>query len=259
MVEQESSPFTDVFLPRGAVQRESGDRVTVKMALKWIIVALGVFLIAAQSSAEETSILKTQKDMESYAIGVDLARNFKRQGIGIDLDIVIRGMKDVMAGNKLLLNEEVLKTSLNVYTAQLLQEKAAARVIAGQDNKKSGETFLAENKTKEGVVSLPSGLQYKILKAGDGKKPTEADTVECRYRGTLINGTEFDSSDRSGQPATLKVSEVISGWREALKLMPVGSRWQLFIPPQLAYGQRGSGRVGPYETIVYEIELVGIK
>jgi FKBP-type peptidyl-prolyl cis-trans isomerase len=107
-------------------------------------------------------------------------------------------------------------------------------------------------------VTLPSGLQYKILKEGSGKKPTEADTIECRYRGTRIDGSEFDNSQSSGQPATLRVSEVISAWREAFKLMPVGSRWQLFIPPELAYGHLGSGRIGPYETIIYEIELVNV-
>ena len=131
--------------------------------------------------------------------------------------------------------------------------------MAAQDNKKKGEGFLAGNKTKEGVVALPGGLQYKVLKAGGGRKPTEADTVTCRYKGTLIDGTEFDSSGSSGQPATLKVSEVIPGWREALKLMPVGSEWQLFIPSQLAYGQQGSGRIGPNETLIFDVELVGIK
>ncbi|MGZ6346164.1 MAG: FKBP-type peptidyl-prolyl cis-trans isomerase N-terminal domain-containing protein [Anaerolineales bacterium] len=208
--------------------------------------------------AEQKPLLKTQKDMESYAIGVEVARNFKRQGIDFDLDVVIRGMKDVVAGNKLLLTDYDLQTTLNMITSRQRQKKAQTRLTAGEDNKKKGQAFLAENKTNEGVVTLPSGLQYKILKAGSGKKPTEADTVKCRYRGTLINGTEFGSSSGSGQPATLKVSEVIPGWREALKLMPVGSKWQLFIPSQLAYGQRGSGLIGPYETIILEIELVDV-
>jgi FKBP-type peptidyl-prolyl cis-trans isomerase FklB len=188
-----------------------------------------------------------------------MARNWKRQGIDFDLDIVMRGMKDALAGNKILLTEEDLLTTLNMFASELRRKKAEARLIAQQDNKKKGEAFLAENKTKADVVTLPSGLQYKILKAGEGKKPTEADTVECRYRGTHIDGTEFENSESSGQPATFKVSKVIPGWREALKLMPVGSKWQLFIPSQLAYGQRGSGRIGPYETIIFEIELVAIE
>jgi FKBP-type peptidyl-prolyl cis-trans isomerase FklB len=144
--------------------------------------------------------------------------------------------------------------------AELKYKRGQNLLIAQLDNKKNGEKFLAENKTKEGVVELPSGLQYKILKAGDGRKPADADTVECRYRGIHIDGTEFDNSELSGQPTTLKkVSEVLPGWREALKLMSVGSKWQLFIPSQLAYGQRPAGRIGPYETIIYEIELVDIK
>ena len=129
-----------------------------------------------------------------------------------------------------------------------------------EENKKIGDAFLEENKKKEGVVALPSGLQYKILKAGDGRKPTDADMIECNYRGVLINGTEFDSSYRTGKPATLKVMGLIPGWTEALKLMPVGSKWQLFIPPQLAYGERGAGRyIGPNATLIFELELIAVK
>ena len=230
--------------------------MTLTLILKWIIF-LAVGLVAAQASAEETLILKTQKDRQSYALGVEVERNFKRQGFDLDLDLVIRGMKDALAGDKLLLTDEDIKTTLTTFAAQSRWKKAANRLMEGQENKKKGEAFLAENKAKADVVTLPSGLQYKILKAGEGRKPTEADTVECRYRGTHIDGTEFDNSGAS--PGTFKVSEVIPGWREALKLMSVGSKWQLFIPPQLAYGQRGSGRIGPYETIIYEIELVDIK
>lgn len=228
--------------------------------VKWMAV-LAVALLAAQAIAEEPLVLKTQKDRESYAIGVEMARNFKRQGIEVDLDIVMRGMKDVLAGDKLLLTDNDLLTTMNMFASELRRKKASARLTAALDNKKEGEEFLAANKTKEGVVTLPSGLQYKILKAGDGKKPTEADTVECQYRGTLIDGTEFDSTYRTGQPIAFKLSDIylISGLREALKLMPVGSKWQLFIPHQLAYGQRGKGRIGPNETLIYELELVAIK
>ena len=128
------------------------------------------------------------------------------------------------------------------------------------NNQKEGVAFMDENKTKEGVVTLSSGLQYKILKASSGKKPVETDTVECHYRGTLINGTEFDSSYRRGEPAAFPVSGVIPGWTEALKLMPVGSKWQLFIPPQLAYGAQGAGRdIGPDATLIFEVELLAIK
>jgi FKBP-type peptidyl-prolyl cis-trans isomerase FklB len=132
--------------------------------------------------------------------------------------------------------------------------------IAGDANKKEGDAFLAANKTKEGVVTLPSGLQYKILQEGTGPKPTASDTVVCNYRGTLLNGTEFDSSYKRGQPATFAVGQVIHGWTEALQLMTVGSKWQLFIPPDLAYGPRGAGNdIGPNATLVFEVELVSIQ
>ena len=169
-------------------------------------------------------------------------------------------MKDAAAGGQLLLAEEELLATMNLFGAQMIAVRGRERALAGLDNRKEGEEFLAANKTKEGVVALPSGLQYKVLKTGDGKKPTAADTVECHYRGTLINGTEFDSSYRRGQAASFSVAGVISGWTEALKLMPVGSKWQLFIPPQLAYGAQGAGRdIGPDTTLIFEVELLAIK
>jgi FKBP-type peptidyl-prolyl cis-trans isomerase FklB len=134
------------------------------------------------------------------------------------------------------------------------------RQYLAEKNMKEGETFLAENKTREGVVALESGLQYKILKSGDGEKPAAGDTVVCNYRGTLINGTEFDSSYKRGKPATFAVNRVIKGWTEALQLMPVGSKWQLFIPPNLAYGARGAGNlIGPNATLIFEVELIAIE
>jgi len=235
--------------------------MTLKMILKWMAV-LAVGLLAAQAIAEQTPVLKTQKEMESYAMGVEVARNFKRQGIEVDLDLVMRGMKDAMTGDKLLLSDRDLLTTMNIFASELRKKQGKARLTAALDNKKEGDALLAENRTKEGVVTLPSGLQYKILKAGGGKKPSDADTVECQYRGTLIDGTEFDSTNRSGQPAAFKLSDtnLIPGLREALKLMPVGSKWQLFIPHQLAYGARGSGRViGPNATLIFEVELLAIK
>jgi FKBP-type peptidyl-prolyl cis-trans isomerase len=228
--------------------------MTLNLILKWTVF-LAVGLVATHVSAEQT--LKTQKDMESYAMGVEMVRTWKRQGVDLNMDIVLKGMKDTAAGNKLLLTEEGLQTSLNMFVSELRRKKAGERLLAQQDNKKKGDEFLAENKTKEGVMTLPSGLQYKILKSGDGRKPTEADTVEIRYRGTHIDGTEFENSGATSK--VFKVSDVIPGWREALKLMPLGSKWQVFTPPQLAYGQRGAGHIGPYETVIFEIELVDIK
>ena len=229
------------------------------MKLKWMAVA-GIVFLAAQVSAQEAPALKTQKETMSYAIGVDVARNFQRLGLDLDLDALIKAMRDVYSGEKLLMSEEDLRTAKSVYQVELREKQVVAVRRAAEENKIAGIAFLAENKGKEGVVTLPSGLQYKVLKAGDGKMPKASDTVECHYRGTLLDGTEFDSSYSKGQPAKLTISAIIAGWREALKLMPVGSKWQLFVPPQLAYGERGNGRgVGPNETLVYEMELLAIK
>jgi FKBP-type peptidyl-prolyl cis-trans isomerase FklB len=171
----------------------------------------------------------------------------------------MKGMQDAHSGGKLLLSDEDIRIGIEKYQVAVKQKRSKMMIKAAEDNRKEGEAYLAENKKKDGVVTLPSGLQYKILKAGDGKKPTDADTVECNYRGTFINGTEFDSSSRTGKPATFKVTGVIPGWTEALKLMPVGSKWQLFVPYQLAYGSRGSGRIGPNATLIFEVELLAIK
>jgi FKBP-type peptidyl-prolyl cis-trans isomerase len=215
---------------------------------------------AAVGTPSTSFALKTDKDKISYSYGVETARNFRRQGMDIDPDVLLKGMKDVMAGDKLLLSDEELLNFMNQYAGRVRQNQGRAKLIAAQDNKKEGDEFLAANKTKEGVVTLPSGLQYKILKAGDGRKPTEADTVECQYRGTLINGTEF--YDTKGQAATFNLSDgsIILGLREAIKLMPVGSKWQLFVPPQLAYSSKGAGQyIGPNATLIFEVELLAIE
>ncbi|MCX5847539.1 MAG: FKBP-type peptidyl-prolyl cis-trans isomerase [Deltaproteobacteria bacterium] len=232
--------------------------MTFKMTLKWMAF-LVVVLMTAQVCAEEPQVLKTQKDKVNYGIGVSVVRNFKQQGFEIDLDAVVKGMKDAHSGVKLLMTDAEIHKTMASFQKELRLKQRQTKIIAAADNKKEGDAFLAENKKKVGVVTLPSGLQYIVLKAGDGKKPTDADTVECHYRGTLIDGTEFDSSDRSKQPATFTVTGVIPGWREALKLMPMGSKWQLFIPPQLAYGERGSGSIGPNATLIFELELLAVK
>ena len=233
--------------------------MTLKITLK-LMAVLGILLLAAQVCAAEPPALKTQKDKVSYGIGVDVARNFTRLGIEFDLDILIKGLRDGLSGEKLLMSETDLRATMNAYQSELKGRMLQAMKVAAEDNKKKGDAFLAENQKKEGVVTLPGGLQYKILKAGEGKKPTEADSVEVLYRGTLINGTEFDSSYRTGQPSTFKVSEGIPGWREGLKLMPVGSKWQLFISPQLAYAEQGVGPdIGTNATLIFEVELLAIK
>ncbi len=228
------------------------------MKLNWLVV-LGVGLMATQVSAQETAVFKTPKEKESYGLGVMVARNIKRQGIEPDLDLLVKGMRDTLSGQKLLLSEDDLRTSMKAFQDELAQKQAAAAKVVAEANKKAGAAFLAENQKKEGVVTLPSGLQYKILKAGEGKKPTDDDTVECQFRATLIDGTEFDSSQRAGKPVTFALKGAVAGWKEALKLMPEGSKWQIFVPPQLAYGERSVGGIGPNSTLIFEVELVSIR
>jgi FKBP-type peptidyl-prolyl cis-trans isomerase len=170
-------------------------------------------------------------------------------------------MKDALSGNKTLLTEEEARSALMQLQSEMQAKMQAKQAAEGEANKKEGDAFLAANKTKEGVVTLPSGLQYKILTPGSGPKPTPTDSVVCNYKGTLINGTEFDSSYKRGEPATFPVTGVIKGWTEALQLMPVGSKWQLFVPADLGYGPRGTpgGPIGPNSTLIFEVELMSIK
>jgi FKBP-type peptidyl-prolyl cis-trans isomerase FklB len=229
------------------------------MKLKWVAV-VGVALCAAQVSAQEAAVLKTQKDKVSYAIGMDLANQFRKLSVDVDPDMLSRGLKDILSNSKTLLSQEEALAVLTELQAAAKKKMEEARQATMEDNKKAGAAFLAENQKKEGVVTLASGLQYKILQQGSGPKPTIEDTVKCQYRGTLIDGTEFDSSYKRGQPAVFPVKGVIPGWTEALQLMPEGSKWQLFIPAQLAYGERGAGGViGPDSTLIFEVELVSVK
>ena len=228
------------------------------MTRKWQgLAVLGMVLLTAQC-AQEPSDLKTEQDKVNYGIGVSVAKNFKQQGVEVDVNLMIKGMKDELSGKKLLMSEDELRKTMIAFQNELRRKQMQEKKLATIDNKKEGDAFLAENQKKEGVVTTPGGVQYKILKAAEGKKPTADDTVEVKYRGTLINGKEFDSS--GAQTRTFKVAEVIPGWREALQLMPVGSKWQLVVPPELAYGERGMGQaIMPNTTLIFEIDLVGIK
>jgi FKBP-type peptidyl-prolyl cis-trans isomerase len=228
------------------------------MKAKWILF-LGLGLLAIPAGAQDSTAPATQKDKVSYGIGVQVAKTLKGQGIDVNPDVLVKGLRDALSGQKLLMSDDELNTTMSALQQEMNQKQMQARAKAADDNKKASDAFLADNGKKEGVVTLPSGLQYKILKPAEGKKPTDADTVSCNYRGTLIDGTEFDKSE-AGQPATFEVGMVIPGFKEALKLMPVGSRWQFYIPPNLAYGERGAGNViGPNTTLVFEVELLSIK
>jgi FKBP-type peptidyl-prolyl cis-trans isomerase FklB len=198
--------------------------------------------------------LKTDKEKFSYAVGLNVGETLHKQSIPVDTTILLRGLRDALAGGKTALTDQEAHAAI-----ANMQNEIHAKMSAA--DKKEGDAFLAANKAKSGVTTLPSGLQYKIETQGTGPKPTANDTVLCNYRGTLINGTEFDSSYKRGQPASFPVSGVIKGWTEALQLMPVGSKWQLFIPSDLAYGEQGQPRagIGPDSTLIFEVELISIQ
>ena len=219
---------------------------------------------ATTAKSATPAALTTRTQKFSYALGMSMGAqiggNLKRQSVDVDWNIVAEGLKDEAAGGKIRLTQEEAQAVLGEVQAEVAKQRQEKMEQAAAANKTEGEAFLAANKSKEGVVALPSGLQYKILTAGTGQKPMATDTVVCNYRGTLINGTEFDSSYKRGQPATFALNQVIKGWTEALQLMPVGSKWQLYIPSNLGYGEQGGpgGAIGPSVTLIFDVELLSI-
>ena len=227
---------------------------------KMIAFALMLSLIGVSGLAQKKGTPKTQKDKISYSIGVNIGRNMKMQGLDIDQDFVAQGLKDALGKGTTAMSDTEMEATLSMFQQQMNTKMQAKQKIEGGKNKTEGEAFLAANKKKDGVVTLPSGLQYKVIKMGTGPKPTSLQTVTCNYRGTLINGNEFDSSTIYGKPAEFPVGGVIKGWTEALQLMPVGSKWELYIPSNLAYGENGAGQmIGPNATLIFEIELLFVK
>jgi FKBP-type peptidyl-prolyl cis-trans isomerase len=203
--------------------------------------------------------LKTEKERLSYSIGSSIGTNLRKESPNIDMNLLIQGLKTSVAGETTVLSEKEIRQVMADYQTKLRQQSMATRQKATLDNKKAGEAFLAEYQAKPGVLATPSGVLYKVIKPGTGNKPTDADQVEVVYRGTLTNGKEFDATE-PGRPATLRVGSLITGWKQALAMMPVGSKWQIVVPPQLAYAERGVGNdIGPNEVLVFEVELVAIK
>lgn len=215
-------------------------------------------------TAAPATLLKTERDKRSYAVGLNIgkkvASELKAGEVDVDSGLVARGIRDSMTAGKPLLTDAEAQAQLKSLETELRAKAQAEYEAMSASNKKAGDEFLAANKSKEGVTTLPSGLQYKIIKEGSGPKPAATDSVSCNYRGTLVDGKEFDSSEKhGGQPVSFTVNQVIKGWSEALQLMPVGSKWQLFVPSDLAYGGRGMGQeIGPNSTLVFEVELVSI-
>src|SRR4030042_2548837 len=235
-------------------------RKEIEMKYVLIITILSIGFLFSICSAGEKVELKEQKDKESYSLGYQFGQSLKSQGVDINLDIYASGIKDAFGGKEPQMSQEEIRATImelqkRVVTAQQkeLKEKAAK-------NLEEGKKFLVENQNKEGVKTLPSGLQYKVLTEGSGKIPKLEDRVTVNYKGTLIDGTEFDSSYKRGQPATFQVKGIIKGWTEALQLMKEGSKWQFFISPDLAYGERGAGgQIPPNSTLIFEVELISVK
>lgn len=223
------------------------------------IVIVGMMLSASVAFAAETMELKTPKDKASYAIGMDMANSLKKNEIDVDPVILGQAFKDLLGGQKTLMTDEEARSTLTALQQEMQSKRQEKMKAQGETNKKAGAAFLAENKNKEGVKTLPSGLQYKVITEGKGKTPKADDTVTVQYKGTLIDGTEFDSSYKRGQAATFPVNGVIKGWTEALQLMKEGDKWMLYIPADLAYGENGPGPIGSNATLIFEVELESIK
>ncbi|MDF1757924.1 MAG: FKBP-type peptidyl-prolyl cis-trans isomerase [Legionellaceae bacterium] len=221
--------------------------------------AAALVLGVAMSSTYAAEALDTDLQKLSYSIGVDLGNNIKKQGIDLDIKSMAQGIEDSMMGKPLKMTESQMKDSLVKFQKELMDKRTKQFENAAEDNKAKGAAFLKENKDKSGVVALASGLQYKIVKNATGAKPKKEDTVTVEYTGRLINGEVFDSTEKSGKPATFRLDQVIPGWTEALQLMPVGSTWEIYVPSSLAYGSRNvGGLIGPNETLIFSVHLISI-
>ena len=225
------------------------------MRYRFLLVLSGMLFCSTLFSAEEA--LTTLEQKFSYGLGFQIASDLKQKNIKVETDVFLQGIKDVLTDAPLKISTDEIRATFEAYQAKQMEEYNAI----AEKNKKAGEEFLAKNKKEKGVVTLESGLQYRIIKEGSGKKPLITDTVTVNYRGALINGKEFDSSYQRGTPATFSVNGIIKGWQEALPLMKEGAKWQVFIPSELAYGPQGGpgGGIGPNETLIFDIELIGIK
>jgi FKBP-type peptidyl-prolyl cis-trans isomerase FklB len=217
-------------------------------------------LISTQSFGQGEVSVKTDKEKLSYSLGHQFGQNAKRNNLDLDPNVFAAAIKDVFADNKPVLTDDEMRTVVQDFQQKLQQKLVAQAQEQANKNKKDGDAFLAKNKKNKGVVTLPSGLQYKVVKTGTGKKPTLADSVTAHYSGKLVSGQEFDSSYKRGEPATFPLNGVIKGWQEALPLMQEGAKWEVVIPPELGYGPNGVGQsIGPNETLIFEIELIAVR
>jgi FKBP-type peptidyl-prolyl cis-trans isomerase FklB len=212
--------------------------------------------LAAPLFADGTNVLSDDRSKTSYAIGMMLGHSWQQQGVDVDLDLVLRGLKDEQSGNPTLLTQQEMQNALKEFQQNLAAKQLKMRAEMAVKNKAEGEAFLATNKNNPGVITLPDGLQYKVITEGSGATPATDAMVTVNYRGSFLNGTEFDSSAKAGHPIQLQANHVIRGWTEALTQMKVGSKWQLFIPSNLAYGEQGNRGIPPNSTLIFEVELL---
>ncbi len=228
--------------------------------MKYLFVTfLSVVISWSICSAADSPDLKGQKEKESYSLGYQFGQSLKAQGVDIDLDVYISAVRDALGGKTSRVPQEEIRKTITEMQKRIKSARQQEFKEKAEKNLAENKVFLEENKKKEGIKTLDSGLQYKILAEGSGKTPKATDTVTVQYRGTLINGTEFDNSYKRGQPTTFPVSGVIRGWTEALQLMKEGAKWQIFIPPELGYGERGTGPIPSNSVLIFEIELISVK
>jgi FKBP-type peptidyl-prolyl cis-trans isomerase len=227
--------------------------------LWYVSVLILTLLVALPTLGTAADKPESLEERVSYGIGMNIARDFEKQEIKVNPELLAQGIKDVQAGGATLMNDDEVKATIAELQEMLKAKQAAMMKDLGEANKKAGAEFLAANAKKEGVKTTASGLQYKVIEAGTGKTPAETDKVKVHYTGTLVDGKEFDSSVKRGQPATFPVNGVIKGWTEALQLMKEGAKYQLYIPAELAYGERGAGPViGPNSTLIFDVELIAV-
>ena len=214
----------------------------------------------SQDAIEPAESLNNNSDSVSYSIGYDIGNSFNEQSAGdINMEAFVKGFKNGYDDTEPMLAQDTMRTVLKRYQQKMMKKRKAEQMKASKENKQKAEEFFKENLQKEGVQETDSGLQYKVLEEGDGEMPGPKDKVRVHYKGTLLDGTVFDSSHKRGKPAEFQVNQVIKGWQEALQMMSVGGKWKIFVPSELAYGQRGAGsQIGPNETLIFEVELLEI-
>jgi FKBP-type peptidyl-prolyl cis-trans isomerase FklB len=224
-----------------------------------ITTAVGLALVNGLCAAGQKVELKEENDRVNYSVGYQIGGDFRRQGVEMNAEALVQGIRDALSGAQPMMSPEEMNTTLKELKKRIVTAERERRAEAARKNRADAESFMTENGKRQGVQTLPSGLQYRVIAEGTGETPKASDTVTVHYRGTLIDGTEFDSSYRRNKPATFGVSRVIPGWTEALQLMRAGDKWELYIPPKLAYGERGAGaKIPPNSALIFEVELISI-